>query len=87
MIDKVESIDSQCPCGQPLTALLFYRSRYKLDARGQKLKWNVRHWIVLKLYYRIPGILEKKRITRCPTCDRDFSQLTADQVKEGIWTS
>jgi len=37
---------------------------------------------------RVTGAAERLYcVTRCPTCDRDFSGLTAEQVKDEVFRS
>jgi hypothetical protein len=89
MIERVEKIDSRCPCGQPLMAIIFHRKRLqKADPPANLLKKDrfIRSTLV-KIGWRNPETGERKYVKCCPTCDRDFSQLTADQVREGVWTS
>ncbi len=34
-----------------------------------------------------PWVLLPRLITRCPVCGRDFSQITAEQLKDNAWGS
>jgi hypothetical protein len=87
MIAKTERIDSQCPCGQPLTAVLLYRQKTRIDTTCVPPKRTVEHTTIIKIYVTPIAGQKRTSITRCPLCDRDFTRLTEEQVKEGVWTS
>lgn len=70
----MERIEGQCPCGQPLTALIF-------RPRRPAARTELRMFAVTAG----PGFKKLQRITRCPVCDRDFSALTADELKDHSW--
>ncbi len=72
----MERIEGQCPCGQPLVALIF-------PPRTPRARSELR-FFALTAGPR-PGLKKLQRIRRCPVCDRDFSELTAEQLKENAW--
>ena len=83
MIERTEILESQCPCGQPLTAVIFHCRRVRTGTGRPVI---VRHSLV-KIFQKIGDANRRKLVKRCPTCDKDFTRLTAEQVKENIWTS
>jgi len=70
-------IETQCGgCGRPLT--IFCR-----PAKGDRAeRIQVYAWIE-------EGDEPGRFVTRCPTagCDRDFSEISIDQLKTGVWGS
>jgi len=67
----MEKIDGQCPCGQPLVAMIF-RPRRAGEPPCVR-------------FYAMETGGRRRRVRRCPTCDRDFSAITAEQLKENAW--
>jgi uncharacterized protein with PIN domain len=78
MITKTERIVSQCPCGMEIIAYIFNR-----DRGPATLRLYVRATTTLNGEGPEPGL---RSIDRCPNCDRDFSKLTPEEVKES-WQS
>ena len=66
-----EYLRFQCPCGQRF-GVLFARLR-----RGSPV---VTFWALGD-----SGQKPRKVAGRCPSCDRDFSQYTAAEIKEQVW--
>lgn len=78
MVSRIERLQTRCVCGLPLTVLIIHRrAKTKDSCRSSPSRQ------IAKIYAGSPP----GRITRCPSCDRDFSCCAAADIKDGVFRS
>lgn len=87
MIERTERIESQCPCGQPLVAVIFHHRTITMPCAVADPKSKYEKSQTMLIYALLPdGEASPQSILRCPVCNRDFSRLMPEQIKES-WNS